>query len=1117
MNILDELNEKQREAVTHKNGPLLVIAGPGTGKTKVITHRIAYLIREHGVKPENILAITFTNKAAEEMQERVNSEIDVRQGGKVKIFTFHAFCYRTLREYASEIDLDEDFKILSQEDQEAVLTEIVEDLNFNKSTYGTRRLLNIINDFKNNLRLLNETSEFYEDYIRITDKDDVTKIRSILEAYQEKLDERNALDFDDLIFKTIELFEKSDDVKKDYLDEISYVLVDEYHDVNRAQYQMLQFLCVPPDGNLMVVADKDQAIYSWRGSDPKYIDDFRFDFNPRVIGLEQHYRCTETILNAAKAVIAENFDPSRPSLLTDEPIGEKIVHCTFSNQDKFEEAQNIIKLVRNLKASSMDDSDSIAILYRRHEQADVLADQLALQKDIPFRRWIQSTNPFQEACRQALISYLSFVAPEASPDIEPAINFPEPCIDELTLLQLKRLARLKKVTLEVLLENIDEYTGDIGPLTRENIRRFWERTHRFITTVRIGNKRPNQIVKQLLDILEFARSPYSSEELDIIETNRSNILKIDEAGDVLYRAVEDGQRIHITATYGIDEYCAAHIFRQSLETYLNRTAQVHYLLPGDRKPQMTDKGVHVLIGDFAEMQEPDTDKCLLLIGTTDNESSEILRLEDVPGSEGCSGPVTVRSITALKLCQHLIGRFEIHNMEDMVVYDLETTSINPKKANIVQIGALRFNTEDDEGAKYNQLVKPLDGHIPAESTRIHGISEEDVKDKPSIKTVLPTFLEFIGNSILVGHNITRYDNRILERDLTEHLNPDLNLSNLYYDTLVAARRLFPRERRSLQVLADKFNVLTTLNISRDELHNAENDIKVNREVFKKLVDIDFQKLEIKSLTEFLPFVGLSILAKIPTLTDGTEADNGLTQVNAFLSAAKRSVQNRGSRNSEVDLRQKVDSLLLEQTEKDQIGKLIRELYKTKIPNCSEDIEWKSERANMIKEARRFEEISRARDLSSFLEYQTRMMNAIRRFEEIGDKEENTHVQTQRNVSHEKVTLMSLHTAKGTEFDVVIILGMEDGIFPAIWHWRPEKIQANQIQEERRLFYVAMTRAKKRLYLSTSMYRFYENQSEGFSHTPNTMSSFEDQDRASSMFVREIPSNYVIKWSPQRRR
>lgn len=209
----------------------------------------------------------------------------------------------------------------------------------------------------------------------------------------------------------------------------------------------------------------------------------------------------------------------------------------------------------------------------------------------------------------------------------------------------------------------------------------------------------------------------------------------------------------------------------------------------------------------------------------------------------------------------------------------------------------------------------------------------------------------------------------------------------------------------------------------------------------------------------------------------------------------------------------MDSLLLEQTEKNQIGAFIGELHRSKPRNSPEDIEWKSERANMIKETRCFEEISRAHELSSFLEYQTRMMNAVRRFEEIGDKGENVHKQTQRNISHEQVTLMSLHTAKGTEFDVVIILGLEDGIFPAVWHWRSEAIQEEQLKEERRLFYVAMTRAKKRLYLSTSMYRFYEKQGDPFSYTRGTSYSFEDQDRAASVFIHEIPSDYIQKWPP----
>ena len=1134
MNILDGLNEKQREAVTHKNGPLLVIAGPGTGKTRVITHRIAYLINEYKVPPEKILAIAFTNKAAQEMQERVNKEIHVRHGSRVNVCTFHTFCHRTLRRHASKrevrckIELHEDFTILDQEDQDNLLIEIVQELNLNFSNYRPWRLLNIINNLKSNLQGLTETSEFFENDIQITDEEDVTKIRCILETYQCKLKKRNVLDFDDLLFKTVELFEEFSDIRKTYNQEISHILVDEYHDVNKAQYKLLQMLSAPPEQNLMVVADRDQAIYSWRGSDPEYIDRFKADFNPHIVGLEQHYRCTQTILNAAKEIISKNLDPNRPSLKTDKPIGEKeeIVHCTFSDPDEVEEAKRIIGLVRNLKRGSRKNPenngqpDKIAILYRNHKFANVLTEQLALQNDIPFRRWIQSTNSFQEAYRKAIVSYLNLVESETSPDIEHAINFPETYLDELTLRQLKRIARRKKIGLAELLKDIEAYPQEVGPLTRENIRRFWEQIHKFVADVKIGNAKASRIIPKLLDMLERFRSPYRSEELEIIEKNRPKAQNITAAQDVLHRAIESGERIHIIASYGIDEYCAAHILRQTLETYLNQTVQAQFLLPDAAQPQITDKGIYLLIGDFDELERQNADTHILLIGTVNNRNMDVIQLGQASNSEESSNTNTVRSITTLKLCQGLIGRFEIHNMEDIVVYDLETTGVDIETANIVEIAAHRLNANGDKVDEYRQLVKPPDGHIPEESTKIHKITEEKVKNSLSIKAVLPEFCDFIQDNILVGHNIAQFDNRILERVIKEYLEEDKEyLTNLYYDTLVAARRLFPHERRSLGALASKFGIFSRLNINQEDLHDAGNDVKVNREVFKELIATDCQKREMKSLTEFLPLVGFGILDKIEALqievsdikeTNAATAGRALTETDAFLNAAKRFVQTHSSQNYTVDSPLQVDSLLLEQSEKRQIGAFMGELRRAKIPNSTEDIEWKKERADMIKDVRRFEEISGDHQLQSFINYQTRMINAVLRFEKIGDEKNNPYKQTKINNAQEQLTLMSLHMAKGAEFDVVIIVGMEDGSFPRIWNWTPEAIE-----EERRLFYVGVTRAKKRLYLSTSMmYRFYENQSEGFSHTPYATYSPEDQDRAASRFIGEIPPDYIQKWPPQ---
>ena len=308
MNILHELNEKQKESVIHKNGPLLVIAGPGTGKTKVITHRIAYLIRYHGIKPENILAITFTNKAAEEMQERINTEIGEPHGSSVKACTFHAFCVKVLRKHALKIGLSENFTIFDQELQDEILTESVRELSLNADDYPPWLLRNIISDAKctlqNPVDAVDETD--------IYDSETIENIRSVLQTYQHKLDEYDALDFDDLLLKTVELL-GVEEVKEAYHKEISYILVDEFHDVNRVQYHLLQLLCAPSEQNLMVVADEDQSIYSWRGSNPEYIDNFRTDFDPRTVELDDHYRCSEKILRAAEEVISRN--PEHLSLI----------------------------------------------------------------------------------------------------------------------------------------------------------------------------------------------------------------------------------------------------------------------------------------------------------------------------------------------------------------------------------------------------------------------------------------------------------------------------------------------------------------------------------------------------------------------------------------------------------------------------------------------------------------------------------------------------------------------------------------------------------------------------------------------------------------------------------
>lgn len=1056
MNILHELNEKQVEAVFHKNGPILVIAGPGTGKTKVITHRIAHLIRQHKVKPESILAITFTNKAAEEMRDRVNKEIGEPHGSNIHVSTFHAFCVKALREHAQHINLSENFAIFDQEIQDEIMAEVVRELNLIPNVYPTWLLRNVLSETKcNNDKSPDEVLHNVETISEIDDPDAIASIKSILNAYQEKLDEYNALDFDDLLIKTMTLLKQSPDVQQEYHKSISHILVDEYHDVNNVQYRLLQLLCDPSTLNLMVVADEDQSIYSWRGSNPQYIADFKTDYTPHIVTLDDHYRCSETILHAAQEVIAKNpLRQQQHVLKPHKDEGRTIYHYTFTTPT--EEARAIIKIIRNLVKQRKVSYRDIAIFYRTHRLADVLEEQL-YRTGIRFQR-IRSTNTFDDAYLKGFLSYLCLVQWQLPRDLEYAINFPEKRIDDLTWVRLKWLAQRKDLTIVELLKDIDSYKEDVGPLTRRNILQFW---HELDTlTEKTEDHNIESIEQMLTSRLELFRSPYRTKELSIIE-NQPELTKLGLAQDVLYSALDRGEAIQVTARYGIDEYCAALIFSETLKTYLNQDVHIQFLpknisvksdesnsMKSDSKESvqlLKQNAVNLLIGEFGELSEGNQETRTILIGTTQSEESGAIKLQ----SEG------VRSIAALKLCQRLLSRFETPNMSDMVIYDLETTGVNPKSANIVEIAAKRLNVIGNEIESYHRLVKPPGGYIPRSVTRVHGISTEDVKNEPSIEIVLPEFCSFIQDRILIGHNVARYDNPILERDLQTYLKR--NLRNPHYDTLITARKLLPRQRHSIEALAEKFS------IQHDKLHRAMKDVEANRLIFKQLIKTDLQKREVKSLTEFLPLIGVAIHAKAAVPDERITN----TEISAFLNAVKRYVKAYHTN--------LFDELPLESIEKEQITEFIDLLSQSDVPILREDTEWLEARAKFRNLVMKFKKVGTGSSLSDFLDYQKLLTN----FDELDD-------------NAEMVTLMTLHAAKGTEFPVVIIIGMEEGSFPM---WK-QGITEEEIEEERRLFYVGMTRAQDQLYLSSTNYRYG------------------DRELATSMFVREMPSEYVRKWSPR---
>jgi DNA helicase-2/ATP-dependent DNA helicase PcrA len=371
MQFLDNLNPEQREAVLHRDGPLLILAGAGSGKTRVITYRIAHLIGNAHAEPGQVLAVTFTNKAAQEMRDRVETLIGSECGG-IWLSTFHALCARLLRREAPKIGLSRDFVIYDSTDQIAVVRQAQRELGIDDKLVPSRVALARISQAKNRM----EGPESLRGTWNLREE----QIAKIYERYLVALRDSNALDFDDLLLKTVELFETSEPTRDFYARKFRYVMVDEYQDTNRPQYMLIRRLAAV-HRNLAVVGDPDQSIYKWRGADLRNIMDFEQDFpEARIIKLEQNYRSTQVILDAASAVIRQNRNREDKRLWTDRQGGSRIVY--YRGNDELEEADFITRTIKDARAADVDATS--AVLYRTNSQSRAIEDAL-MRERIPYK------------------------------------------------------------------------------------------------------------------------------------------------------------------------------------------------------------------------------------------------------------------------------------------------------------------------------------------------------------------------------------------------------------------------------------------------------------------------------------------------------------------------------------------------------------------------------------------------------------------------------------------------------------------------------------------------------------------------------------------------------------
>ena len=374
MAVYDTLNKPQKEAVFHTEGPLLILAGAGSGKTRVLTHRIAYLIEEKGVNPWNILAITFTNKAAEEMRQRVDSLVGIG-AESIWVSTFHSMCVRILRRYIDRLGYDNRFTIYDTDDQKTLMKEVCRKTDIDTKRFKERMLLSVISSAKNEM-ILPEEFELNAggDFVQL-------KIAKVYKEYEAQMRANNALDFDDLLVKTVQLLETQPDVRENYQERFRYIMVDEYQDTNTVQFRLVSLLA-GKYRNLCVVGDDDQSIYKFRGANIRNILDFEQEFSDaKVIKLEQNYRSVGNVLEVANSVIRNNKGRKEKTLWTDNEKGEKIRLRQFDTA--YDEAQFIAEDIKDETAQGANYSDH-AVLYRTNAQSRLLEEKFVAM-NIPYK------------------------------------------------------------------------------------------------------------------------------------------------------------------------------------------------------------------------------------------------------------------------------------------------------------------------------------------------------------------------------------------------------------------------------------------------------------------------------------------------------------------------------------------------------------------------------------------------------------------------------------------------------------------------------------------------------------------------------------------------------------
>ena len=507
--LIEGLNNKQKEAVLETEGPCLVIAGAGSGKTKVLTHKIAYLIAEKNIAPWNILAITFTNKAANEMKERIEGLVgDVAKD--IWMGTFHSICVRILRKYIDRIGFDSSFLIFDTQDQRTLVKECLKALNIDDKMFTDRSVLSEISNAKNEmLEPMQYCVKYQADFRK-------SKIGEIYTLYQKRLKENNAIDFDDIINYTIKILTENPDALEYYTEKFKYVLVDEYQDTNKAQFTLVTILA-SRYGNITVVGDNDQGIYSFRGADISNILNFEKDFpGTKIIKLEQNYRCTGNILKAANYVIKNNETKYEKKLWTENEEGK--LPAIYQGDDEYDEARYIVEQINHLKTEEYFKYSDFSILYRMNSQSRAIEDIL-LREDIPYKV-VGGLKFYERKEIKDTIAYLRLIANQSDNiSLKRIINEPKRGIGKTSLDNVEEISYQTGNSMYEVIKHADEY----------GLNRVFVNSREFIELIEDLKSKKDEIqVSELIKMI-LSKSGYTKAlELENTVEAESRIQNLDE-------------------------------------------------------------------------------------------------------------------------------------------------------------------------------------------------------------------------------------------------------------------------------------------------------------------------------------------------------------------------------------------------------------------------------------------------------------------------------------------------------------------------------------------------------------------------------------------------------------